>query len=58
MENNKAQNIVEYILIVVAVVLVGLVFLNPQSGAVKKSVETTLNSTVDAVDNITQSIKF
>jgi len=58
MKNHKGQNVVEYILIAVAVVLVGLVFLNPQSSPVKNSVETILNSTVNSIHNIAQSIHF
>ncbi|MBI3602016.1 MAG: hypothetical protein HY209_03890 [Candidatus Omnitrophica bacterium] len=58
MKNNKGQNVVEYILVAVAVVLVCLVLLNPQSGPVKKSVETTLNSTVDSINSIANTIQF
>ena len=58
MKNNQAQNIVEYILLVVAVILVFLVVLNPRSGLLKKSVEKTLNGSVDQIGNITNEIQF
>jgi uncharacterized protein YoxC len=58
MKNMRGQNIVEYILLVVAVLLVFLVILNPQSGTIKKSVETTINGTADQISIITSQIKF
>ena len=45
MDTQKGQNIIEYILMAVAVILVFLVVLNPHSGPLKNSVERTLNST-------------
>lgn len=56
--NSKGQNMIEYILLAVAVVLVFLVLLNPKSGSVKKSVEKTLNSTVDMINGTTKEIRF
>ena len=51
MKTQQGQNIVEYILLVVAAILVFLVILNPRSGPLKSSVERTLNS---ATDNLKQ----
>lgn len=56
--NFKAQNIIEYILLVVAVLLVFLVFLNPKSGPMKNSVEKTINGTVNMIDSAANEIKF
>ena len=59
MKNAKrGQSIVEYVLLVVAVVLVFLVLLNPHSGLIKNSVERTLNSTVDVIDNTSREINL
>lgn len=58
MKDNKGQNIIEYILLVVAVILVFLVLLNPKSGPVKTSIETTLNSTVNMIDATNQDIQL
>jgi hypothetical protein len=61
MKNHKGQNIVEYILMAVAVILVMLVILNPKSGPLKHSVERTLNSTTNQLDKLstgTSSIRF
>ncbi len=55
--NFKGQSIVEYILLVIAVILVFLVVLNPlKKTQVKESIETTLNRTVDMIDNTTKEI--
>ncbi len=58
MKNEKAQNVVEYILLAVAVILVFLILLNPQAGPVKQSVNGMLYSTVDKLHNMTQEIKI
>ncbi len=55
MKAKKGQNIVEYILLAVAVILVFLVILNPQSGPLKNSVERTINSTVDKINELGQN---
>jgi hypothetical protein len=56
--NNNGQNIIEYILLAVAALLVYLVLLNPHSGPIKNSVEATLNRSVEQIDNITSEIKL
>ncbi len=56
--DSTGQNIIEYILLVVAVILVFLLLLNPQSGLIKNSVERTLNSTVNMIDQINKEIKL
>ena len=58
MNNKKAQNVVEFILLAVAVILIFLAFLNPQTGPMKHSVNSLLNSTIDKIHNIAQEIKF
>lgn len=61
MNNQKGQNIIEYILMAVAIILVFLVILNPRTGTLKNSVERTLNSTTDKLDGLstgTGSIQF
>lgn len=58
MKNGKGQNIIEYILMMAAVIVVFLIFLNPHSGPVKNSLERTLNSTVDKIANITAQINL
>ncbi len=54
--NNKGQNVIEYILLVVAVVLVCLAFFN--NGAMKQSVNASLNVTIHQLQNITNEIRF
>lgn len=54
--NCQGQNIIEYTLLVIAVILVFLVILNPQGGLIKSSVETTLNKTVEMINNTTREI--
>lgn len=56
--NSNGQNIVEYILLVVAVLLVFFVFLNPHGSPLKNSVETTLNSTINLIDNAASEIQL
>jgi len=61
MKTQKGQNIIEYILMSVAAILVFLVILNPKTGPLKKSVETTLNSTTDKLNSLStgsSAIKF
>ena len=58
MRSQKGQNIVEYLLLVVAVLAVMILFLKPQ-GKYKKAVEhIVLNSTNDKIKNLTDEIKF
>ena len=56
--NRKGQNTVEYILLVVAVLLVFIVFLSPQ-GPYKTTVEKILfNTTVNQLQGLSDEIKL
>ena len=55
--NNRGQNVVEYILLITAVVLVFIVLMAPQ-GRFHKAVETNLNSLPSAINSLTGEIKF
>lgn len=56
--NLKGQNVIEFILLFVAVVLVFFVLLNPHSGLIKKTTETTINSTINMIDHTKNEIRF
>jgi hypothetical protein len=58
MKTQKGQNLVEYILLAVAVILVFLVILKPKDGILSNSVNRTLNTSVNLVDSLSQSINI
>ncbi len=55
--NNRGQNVVEYILVVTAVVLVFVVVFAP-NGPFRGAVKKNLDSVVPAINQGTDSIKF
>jgi hypothetical protein len=55
---NKGQNVIEYLLLVVAVVVVLLVFMNPQGGPMKNAMENIANGTVAGIDRLNKELKF
>ena len=55
--NRKGQNVVEYILLVVAVVVVCIFFLR-QNGPFKSAVEKSLDTTTQRIDKASSEIKF
>ena len=58
MKGIRGQSVVEYILLVVAVVTVLIVFLSPQ-GPYKKSLEKSFfNATINQIKKNTSQIKF
>ena len=57
MRDSKGQNIVEYVLLVTAVLLVCIYFFTT-SGPMSNSINTTLNSIVNQINNINGQIKF
>ena len=57
MRNTKGQNIVEYILLVVAILLVCIYFFT-NNGPMPNAVNATLNSIVNQLNNINSQIKF
>ena len=59
MRGCKGQNIIEYVLLVAAVIAICIVFLKPQAGnPMYDSVNATLNSIVNQLNNINSQIKF
>ena len=56
--NNKGQNIVEYILLVVAVVLVCLVIASQNGGPMKTATNTSLSSFEIQINHLNDEIKF
>ncbi|MDE2027304.1 MAG: hypothetical protein KGJ11_02025 [Candidatus Omnitrophica bacterium] len=54
--NSKGQNIIEYILMVTAVLLVCIYFFT--AGPMKQSVNTALNTMVNEIQNINSQINF
>ncbi|MFA5087409.1 MAG: hypothetical protein WC552_00070 [Candidatus Omnitrophota bacterium] len=57
MNNSKGQNILEYILLVVAFVLVVLYFLGPR-GPFKRAVNDVLDGSIDQIDRMVHNITF
>ena len=56
--NSKGQNVIEYILLVVAVLLVCIFFLR-KDGAIRYSIENSLNATmVGQIQFISNQIQF
>ncbi len=59
MGNSKGQNLIEYILLVIAVILVCMYFfLNQTSGPMGSSINAGLYSMVNEINNIQGEIKF
>jgi len=57
MRDSKGQNIVEYVLLVTAVLLVCIYFFTT-SGPMSNSINTSLNSIVNQINNINGQIKL
>ena len=58
MRNAKGQNMVEYILLVTAVLLVCIYFLNPATGPMTQSVNVSLNSILNQINTINSQIQL
>jgi hypothetical protein len=57
MRNKKAQNVVEYVLLVAAVLVICIYFLGP-GGPMSQSVNSSLNSIVNQINNINSQIQL
>ena len=57
LNDQKGQNVIEYILLAVAVLLVCIFFLGKQ-GPFKKAVENSLDTTIHRIDKASAEIKF
>lgn len=55
--STKGQSVFEYIILLAAVIIVLLVFLNP-TGAFRFTVENVLNGTVDQLNTMVNAINF
>ena len=58
MKDSKGQNMVEYILLVTAVLLVCIYFFMTKSGPMSNSINASLNSIVNQVNNLNSEIKL
>jgi Flp pilus assembly pilin Flp len=58
MRDNKGQNMVEYVLLVGAVLLVCIFFYSSSTGPMPTIINATLNSMVNQVDNLNSQIQF
>jgi hypothetical protein len=57
--NAKGQNIIEYLLLVTAVVIVLIAFMNTRSDApMRNALEHTLNTSVDGIDRLDDELRF
>ncbi len=59
MRNSKGQNMVEYVLLVTAVLLVCIYFFTASSGGpMPGAINASLNSIVNQLNNLNSQIKF
>ncbi len=58
MKDSRGQNIVEYLLLVTAVLLVGLYFFASAQSPLPAALNATLDSVVNQIDNINSQIKL
>ena len=58
MRNTKGQNMVEYVLLVTAVLLVCIFFYNSSTGPMPGIINATLNSMVNQVNNLNGQIQL
>jgi hypothetical protein len=56
--NTKGQNVVEYLLVVVTVVLVALYIMNTQDSPMKRTLENVLNDSVGDIDRMKSEIRY
>ena len=56
-KNQQGQSTIEYFLLMVAVIIVIIVFLN-LSGSFRNSVERTMNAPVDLIGNAAATLPF
>lgn len=58
MRNCKGQNVIEYVLLVVAVLIVCIIFFSHNNGPMPQSLNTSLNGMVKHLDDLSGQIKF
>jgi hypothetical protein len=58
LKNAKGQNIIEYLLVSVAVILIALAFMNTQNSPMKTAVENVLQDAVTDIDGLRSELKF
>ena len=59
MRNSKGQNVIEYVLLVVAIVVVCLYYYsNLSTSPMGSAVKSMLNSTVNMVNNLNSELKY
>jgi Flp pilus assembly pilin Flp len=56
MRDSKGQNLIEYVLLVVAVLVVCIFFIT--SGVMKQSVNASINSVLNEINNVNGQIQF
>lgn len=56
--NSSGQNLIEYLLVTAAVVLVCIVFFHPVSGPARGKIENVLNITVQGLNGMKSQIRF
>lgn len=58
MKANKGQNMIEYVLLVGAVLLVCIYFYNSSTGPMPSIINATLNSMINQVNNLNGQIQI
>lgn len=58
MRNDKGQNMVEYVLLVTAVLIVCVFFFSSSTGPMPSLINATLNSMINQVDNLNGQIQL
>ena len=54
-QNSKGQSVIEYLLLLIAVITVIIVFLSP-TGAFKSQIEITVNAPADILDHMARTV--
>jgi hypothetical protein len=54
----KGQNVIEYLLLTTACIVVFFVFMKPSNGRMKNTLENVVNSTVSEIDQLNKELKF
>jgi hypothetical protein len=58
LQGDRGQNIIEYLLVVVAVVVVVLALTNTRNGPMKNALENIFDTTVNGVSRLNSELKF
>jgi Flp pilus assembly pilin Flp len=58
LRDNRGQNVIEYLLVVVAIVFVVIAFMNTQNGPMKNALDNVFSDTVNDIQGLNRELKF